>query len=65
MNQDGSPLITRSRLSKEPRPPHLGEGEVSGMSGLKGNQKNDEQKGSKDTIHGFALLCDASNATEL
>ena len=22
MNQDGSPLITRSRLSKEPRPPH-------------------------------------------
>ena len=43
----------------------LGEGEVSGMSGLKGNQKNDEQKGSKDTLHGLALLCDTLHAPEL
>jgi hypothetical protein len=43
----------------------LGKCEISGISGLKGNQKNDEQKGSKDTLHGLALLCDASNAPEL
>ena len=43
----------------------LGKGEISGMSGLKGNQKNDEQNGSKDTLHGLALLCDTLHAPEL
>lgn len=35
------------------------------MSELKGNQKNNEQKGDKDTLHGFTLRCDVFHAPEL